>query len=344
MEPPSFQSQNSGGSRKRSKNSDSGQNFNQNNGFGQNNGLSGQNNGFSSQNQFNNQQNFQPTFQPAQPATFTPNDPSNSNSNFYQPSNQQTQQNSFMNPMATDMAMGMATNFASQYQDKGKEMMDKYIDAKSLKLYFQVDTTYVLKKLQLLIVPYIHKEWSSAPMGSNNQPRAPKEDINMPDLYIPFMGLLTYVLLVGIKVGQDQHFTPDQLGASLSTGLGWIIFEVLIVSFVMYLISLRTDMKTYDVVSYLGYKFVPVCALMVGCVFFSSSFYWPIFLFTSASLAFFIAKTMSLKIRAKSTSITDQNYGSADIHAQANSKTQYVTWAIAAVQPILIWILTYSFT
>ena len=55
MEPPSFQSQNSGGSRKRSKNSDSGQNFNQNNGFGQNNGFSGQNNGFSGQNQFNNQ-------------------------------------------------------------------------------------------------------------------------------------------------------------------------------------------------------------------------------------------------------------------------------------------------
>jgi len=171
------------------------------------------------------------------------------------------------------MAMGMATNFANQYGDKGKEMMDKYIDAKSLKLYFQVDTNYVLKKLQLLLVPYIHKEWSVQNMGANAQPRSPKEDLNMPDLYIPFMGLLTYVLLVGIKVGQGGDFNPDQLGASLSTGLGWIIFEVLVVSFVMYLISLRTDMKTYDVVSYLGYKFVPVCALMVNCVFFSSSFY-----------------------------------------------------------------------
>ena len=73
-------------------------------------------------------------------------------------------------------------------------------------------------------------------------------------------------------------------------------------------------------------------------------FYWPIFLFTSSSLAFFIAKTMSLKIRAQGSSITDDNYGSADHHAQAHSKTQYVTWAIAAVQPIFVWILTYSFT
>ena len=72
--------------------------------------------------------------------------------------------------------------------------------------------------------------------------------------------------------------------------------------------------------------------------------YWPIFLFTSSSLAFFIAKTMSLKIRAKTSSITDENYGSADHHAQAHSKTQYVTWAIAAVQPMLVWILTYNFT
>lgn len=288
----------------------------------------------------------QPTFQPQQ--QFYGGDQSASN---FQPQQQMNQgppgQSSgpgFMVPGGTDFVAGMAQNYAADYTKKGQEMVDKYIDAKSLKLYFQVDTNYVLKKLQLLFVPYVHKEWSVQNMGTNAQPRSPREDLNVPDLYIPFMALLTYVLLAGIKLGQEQHFSPDQLGANLSTGLGWIIFEVLIVSFVMYLISLRTDMKTYDVVSYLGYKFVPVCALMITCVFFSSSFYWPIFLFTSSSLAYFIAKTMSLKIRAKSSNITDDHYGSADHHAQAHSKTQYVTWAIAAVQPMLIWILTHNFS
>lgn len=350
MEPPSFQPQNSS-SRKRSKNSDStpNNNFNQNNSNQNNQQNNNLNPGFSQNNNYNPNNTFTPT------NNFQQND--QNNSNFYQPNNQnnfnqntsnQNQQPNLFQPGGNNMAMNLASNFADQYKDQYKEAadkyIDKYIDAKSLKLYFQVDTNYVLKKLQLLLVPYIHKEWSVQNLGSNNQPRTPKEDLNVPDLYIPFMGLLTYVLLVGIKVGQDQHFTPDQLGASLSTGLGWIIFEVMIVSFVMYLISLRTDMKTYDVVSYLGYKFVPVCALMITCVFFSSSFYWPIFLFTSSSLAFFIAKTMSLKIRAKGNNVTDENYGSADHHAQAHSKTQYVTWAIAAVQPMLVWILTYSFT
>ena len=241
MEPPSFQNKKGNNSRNRSKNSDStpnnssSQNFNTNNSFQNTSQL--QNNNFTPNNTFTPTTNFQPQ-----------ND--TNNSNFYQPMQstapaQKTQQPDFMIPGGTDMAMGMATNFANQYGDKGKEMMDKYIDAKSLKLYFQVDTNYVLKKLQLLLVPYIHKEWSVQNMGANAQPRSPKEDLNMPDLYIPFMGLLTYVLLVGIKVGQGGDFNPDQLGASLSTGLGWIIFEVLVVSFVMYLISLRTDMKTY---------------------------------------------------------------------------------------------------
>ena len=138
-------------------------------------------------------------------------------------------------------------------------------------------TNYVLKKLQLLLVPYIHKEWSVQNMGANAQPRSPKEDLNMPDLYIPFMGLLTYVLLVGIKVGQGGDFNPDQLGASLSTGLGWIIFEVLVVSFVMYLISLRTDMKTYWWVWW-KFKYTQVFLFQIVFIFvfswFSNPFSW----------------------------------------------------------------------
>jgi hypothetical protein len=221
-------------------------------------------------------------------------------------------------------------------------MLDKFVDSKSLKLYFQVDTNYVAKKLQLLYLPYVHKEWTCRNGGTNAQPLTPREDVNVPDLYIPSMALLTYVLLAGIKLGQTQHFSPDALGAQLSTGMGWIIFEVLLVSFVMYLISIRTDMKTYDVLSYLGYKFVPVCTIMLSTLFFSG-FYWLVYLATSAGCAFFVAKTMSLKIKTKTSSVADDNYGSADHHAQANSKTQYVTWAIAGIQPVLIWILTYHF-
>lgn len=228
------------------------------------------------------------------------------------------------------------------FAGKGTELMDKYIDSKGLKLYFQVDTQYVINKLKLLYVPFIHKEWSLRYSGPSNAPMTPRDDVNVPDLYIPCMALLTYVLLAGISLGQHSEFTPESLGGSLSSGLGWLAFETLIVSFVMYLVSVRTDMKTYDVLAYIGYKFVPVCTIMLFSIMFSG-LYWIIYLATSASCAFFIVKTMSTKIQAKTANVTDSDYGNADAHAQKNSKTIYLTWAIAAIQPILIWILTYSF-
>merc|ERR1712110_369848 len=240
------------------------------------------------------------------------------------------------------MMAGMAMNYigAQNFGGQGKEMVDKYIDAKSLKLYFQVDTAYVVGKMKLLFVPFLHKEWIVRNPGTSSQPLTPRDDVNIPDLYIPCMALLTYVLLAGINLGRHDHFTPETLGSSLSSGMGWLIFELLVVMFVIYLISVRTDMKTYDILSYLGYKFVPVCTIMMVTLF-MSGMYWPVYL-ASASCAYFIARTMETKIKAKTTSVSDENYGSADMHAQHQSKTRYVTWAIAGVQPVLIWILTYS--
>ena len=52
-----------------------------------------------------------------------------------------------------------------------------------LKMYFAVDTQYVLKKLMLLLFPYTHRDWS--PKYQSEQPIPAREDINAPDLYIP---------------------------------------------------------------------------------------------------------------------------------------------------------------
>merc|ERR1712048_995180 len=289
----------------------------------------------------------QPQFYPSQPAqNFAQLQP-----NFYQPATTQAAtgltQPSFAPDMGSSgqMMAGMAMNYlgAQNFGGQGKEMVDKYIDAKSLKLYFQVDTAYVVGKMKLLFLPFLHKEWVARNPGTSSQPLTPRDDVNIPDLYIPAMALLTYVLLAGINLGRHDHFTPETLGSNLSSGMGWLIFELLVVLFVIYLISVRTDMKTYDILSYLGYKFVPVCTIMI-CTLFTSGMFWPVYLATSASCAFFIAKTMETKIKAKTTSVSDENYGSADMHAQQQSKTRYVTWAIAGVQPVLIWILTYSFS
>lgn len=57
----------------------------------------------------------------------------------------------------------------------------------NLKTYFAVDTSYVLKKLSIVLFPFSHKNWML--QYSQSGPTPPREDVNAPDLYIPGLGL-----------------------------------------------------------------------------------------------------------------------------------------------------------
>jgi hypothetical protein len=54
-----------------------------------------------------------------------------------------------------------------------------------IKLYFDVDTSYVLKKLRLLFFPFTHTDWSLHYQQAEPVPVPPRQDSNTPDLYIP---------------------------------------------------------------------------------------------------------------------------------------------------------------
>mmetsp|Transcript_27577 Transcript_27577/g.108096 ORF Transcript_27577/g.108096 Transcript_27577/m.108096 type:complete len:86 (+) Transcript_27577:1083-1340(+) len=65
----------------------------------------------------------------------------------------------------------------------------------------------------------MNKTWQRKTIDSSNynQPNAdeqysrsiPRDDVNAPDLYIPVMALVTYVLLVGFISGTKGVFTPE---------------------------------------------------------------------------------------------------------------------------------------
>ena len=66
----------------------------------------------------------------------------------------------------------------------------RFLNTGALKPYFNVSTSYVVRKIRLLLFPWRHKPWSrqlrrneisGAPEGF----KPPREDINAPDLYIP---------------------------------------------------------------------------------------------------------------------------------------------------------------
>lgn len=119
---------------------------------------------------------------------------------------------------------------------------------------------------------------------------APRFDVNAPDLYIPAMGFITYVLVAGLALGtqnryrtqsvrvspEDEEeepdrsvqseaessllwflrFSPELLGVQASSALVWLIMEVLAVLLSLYLVTVNTDLTTIDLLAFAGYKYV----------------------------------------------------------------------------------------
>lgn len=88
--------------------------------------------------------------------------------------------------------------------------MSRFLAMSHLKTYFAVDTSYVLRKLSILLFPFAHRDWSIK--YDQSVPVAPRSDINAPDLYIPMMGFVTYVLVTGLVLGTQQRWVKGQNG------------------------------------------------------------------------------------------------------------------------------------
>ena len=91
---------------------------------------------------------------------------------------------------------------------------------------------------------------------SSEEPIQPRHEVNAPDLYIPLMAFITYILVAGFLLGRQQRFSPEILGMQASSATAWLVFEVLVVLLTMYVLNTQTNLRTFDVIAFSGYKFV----------------------------------------------------------------------------------------
>mmetsp|Transcript_1509 Transcript_1509/g.1005 ORF Transcript_1509/g.1005 Transcript_1509/m.1005 type:complete len:118 (+) Transcript_1509:201-554(+) len=93
-----------------------------------------------------------------------------------------------------------------------------YLDA--LKDYFDVTNSYVLKKLRAIILPFTIKkdDWKRQYSGCEFQDEVltPRSDLQAPDLYIPTMAFVTFILLTGAN--QAMGSIPLFGGATVPDG------------------------------------------------------------------------------------------------------------------------------
>ena len=100
----------------------------------------------------------------------------------------------------------------------------------------------------------------------------PRSDVNAPDLYIPLMAFITYVLAVGYSLGLGDRcmlayaqassrdasscsFKPEILGMTASSCLGFLLFEVIFLKLGLYLLS-APSLPIHECVAFAAYKYV----------------------------------------------------------------------------------------
>ncbi|XP_063046813.1 protein YIF1A [Engraulis encrasicolus] len=240
--------------------------------------------------------------------------------------------NIFNDPMA-NVAMAYGSSFADKGRDMVNKELNRFVSVNKLKHFFEVDTKYVIKKLVLLMFPYTHQDWEVR--YHRDTPLPPRHDVNAPDLYIPSMAFITYILLAGMALGIQKRFSPEVLGLCASTALVWMVIEVLAMLLCLYLLTVHSDLSTFDLIAYSGYKYVGMIFTVLCGLLFGSDGYFVALAWSSCALMFFIVRSLKMKILS---SLSSDSMG-----AGASAKPRfrlYITMAIAIFQPVIIYWLT----
>lgn len=143
----------------------------------------------------------------------------------------------------------------------------------------------------------------------------PSRDINAPDLYIPLMGFLTYILIAGYCKGTSNQcvlcdwryllslrtmclslnvwsnayrFSPDVIGKDASYCLVMQLVEIGVLAACLYL--LNSSVAFWDLVSFSGYKYIPLVVNSVVYQLLGPIAYYIVLLYTGIAVSFFTVR------------------------------------------------------
>lgn len=158
---------------------------------------------------------------------------------------------------------------------------------KRLNYYFDVTNSYVLNKLKLVLFPYLTTgDWIQE-LDDDGMPARPRKNLHAPDLYIPLMAYITFILIVGVNSGYKGRFSPEVLGLAASSGIIFVILEILVIYCGFYFLQSALP-SPIDLVAYCGYKFVPCAINLLITMLFGNESYYPAFCYTTVCLGIFM--------------------------------------------------------
>ncbi|RMZ83700.1 hypothetical protein DV738_g1091, partial [Chaetothyriales sp. CBS 135597] len=270
----------------------------------------------------------------------------------------------FINDPTAQMGLQVGKTAVMAGQQYMEQNVNRYISVPALKHYFNVSNSYVVRKLLLVLFPWRHKPWtrsqsrmttsSTDASGQMSQEQysfnylPPRDDLNSPDMYIPIMAFITYILLSTVLAGMRGSFRPELLGSTASTALGVVLFEIVVLKTAMYLLSISNESQLIDLVAYSGYKFVGVIVtlflaeLVTGGRGTNNWAGWVFFLYTWYANAFFLLRSLKYVLLPDSSNDPTLRAGASYTVARAQKQRRTYFLAIYAflIQLSFMWVLT----
>ncbi|XP_055330489.1 protein YIF1B-like [Paramacrobiotus metropolitanus] len=233
----------------------------------------------------------------------------------------------FADPLA-NVALAYGQTLAGQGKEIVNQNLEKWISISTLRFYFAVDTQYVIRKLFVLVMPFFVRDWSIKFPPS--QCVAPREEPNAPDLYIPSMAFVTYILSTGILLGTQNRFTPEHLGMQASESLAYLVVEILLILITFYITSISSNLRFLHLLAFSGYKYVGMVACAISALFLKQFGYRIALIYAAVAIIWFFLRSLKVYILPEVTR--------AD---QAGHKRRI--WAllfITVLQPMMIFLMT----
>jgi len=233
------------------------------------------------------------------------------------------------------MNLGLSAGKDILHKQTEKLMPGVSIFWNSLKIYFAVSNSYVLKKILTVLYPISNKKWTrmstedvnaTDPLveTTNHKYALPRHDNNAPDLYIPLMAFLTYILLVGYVRGTANRFTPETLIHAVWVCVGVQAVETAVIK--LALNTLQATLPVLDVFAYTGYKYVGLC-VSTALLFLGRPFHIFSTLYTSLMLGYFVLKTLAAAVPPLTT---------------AGPPRHVVLLVLAALQVLIVCLLSWT--
>ncbi|KJK79767.1 hypothetical protein H634G_05359 [Metarhizium anisopliae BRIP 53293] len=258
----------------------------------------------------------------------------------------------FMNDPTAQVAAQFGQTAFKHGQEYVEQNIGRYVNVSALKHYFNVSNSYVVNKLFLVLFPWRHKPWArkqaTGASGQEGWYLPPREDVNSPDMYIPVMALVTYILLSTLIAGLKGQFKPELLGYTATTGMVVVIVEIVALKLGCYLLSISSQSQLLDLIAYSGYKFVGIIVTIVVAEILNGGkgtggwIGWGVFLYTFLANSLFLMRSLRYVLLPETSSNTGGPM-QTDSRAKRNQRTQFLFFYSYITAIEVDWIPVFQF-